>query len=155
MKKLEFLVKLDGREGSEVAALTPPFDVVEVFGTRARVPVVGTINGFPYRSSLMPMGGCHRMVVNRTIRNGAGVKAGDTVRVVMQRDEGERTVAIPPLLKKELARSKTAQKNWDKHSFTHRKEMARAITDVKQEETRARRLKKVMETLKSGKKWTG
>jgi Domain of unknown function (DUF1905) len=70
----------------EVAALRAPFDVVEVFGTRARVPVRGTINGLPYCSSLMPMGGCHRTVVNREIRVGAGVRAGDTVKVVMERE---------------------------------------------------------------------
>jgi len=155
MKKLRFKVKLDGRKGSEVAALTPPFDVVEVFGTRARVPVCGTINGFPFRSSLMPMGGCHRMVVNQTIRKGAGVKGGDTVNVVMERDDQERTVEIPQLLEKQLAKSKTAQANWGKLSYTSRKEIARSITEVKQEETRLRRLAKAMDILKSGKKWTG
>ena len=46
MKKLKFEVKLDGMPGSEVAALSAPFDVEETFGTRARVPVRGTINGF-------------------------------------------------------------------------------------------------------------
>jgi hypothetical protein len=63
MKKLEFTVKLEGR-GTSMSWLNPPFDVVKVFGTRARVPVRGTINGFPFRSSLMPMGGCHGMPVN-------------------------------------------------------------------------------------------
>ena len=95
------------------------------------------------------------MVVNKTIREGAGVKAGDTVSVVMERDEGPRTVDPPPLLKKELARSKTAQANWEKQSFTNQKEMARAILEVKQEETRARRLAKVVDVLKGGKKWMG
>ena len=155
MKEFKFKVKLDGQEGSSGAALTPPFDVVEVFGTRARVPVRGTINGFPYRSSLMPMGGCHRMVVNQTIRDGAGVKAGDTVSVVMQRDDEERTVEPPALLKKQFGRSKAAKEKWDSLPFTHKKEMARSITEAKQEETRARRLNKVMDVLTSSKKWTG
>jgi len=155
MKKFKFKVKLDGMASSEVAALSAPFDVEKIFGTRARVPVRGTINGFPFRSSLMPMGGCHRMVVNKTIREGAAVKAGDTVSVVMERDEGQRTVEPPPVLNKELARSKAAQTNWEKQSFTNRKEMARSIVEVKQEETRVRRLAKVMDVLKNGKKWTG
>ncbi|MGA7379798.1 MAG: DUF1905 domain-containing protein, partial [Terriglobales bacterium] len=68
MKKLKFKVKLVGQEGSSVAALAAPFDVKQVFGTIARVPVRGTINGFRFRSSLMPMGGCHYMAVNRTMR---------------------------------------------------------------------------------------
>jgi Domain of unknown function (DUF1905)/Bacteriocin-protection, YdeI or OmpD-Associated len=155
MKPLKFKIKLDGMERSEVAALSAPFDVEVTFGTKARIPVRGTINGFPFRSSLMPMGGCHRMVVNKTVRDGAGVKAGDTVSVVMERDEGERTIAPPPLLKQELAKSKAARANWEKQSFTNKKEMARAITEVKQEQTRLRRLAKVMDVLKSGKKWRG
>jgi Domain of unknown function (DUF1905)/Bacteriocin-protection, YdeI or OmpD-Associated len=155
MKKLTFKVKLDGVPGMEAAALSTPFDVESTFGTRARVPVRGTINGFPYRSSLMPMDGCHRMVVNREIREGAGVKAGDTVKVVMERDDAPRTVAPPPQLKKELAKNKTAQANWEKLSYTHKKEMARSIVEVKQEETRVRRLAKVMGALKNGKKWMG
>jgi len=155
MKKLQFKVKLEGEAGSSVAALTPPFDVVEVFGTRARVPVRGTINGFPFRSSLMPMGGCHFMVVNRNIREGAGVKAGDTVRVVMVRDDAERLVEPPPWLRQELAKSKTANSNWEKLSYTHKKEIARSLIDAKQEATRIRRLAKAMHILKTGKKWTG
>lgn len=91
MKKLEFRVKLEGKDGSSVAWLNAPFDVAQVFGTRARVPVRGTINGFPFRSSLMPMGGCHGMAVNKTMRKGAGVEAGDVVSVVLERDDAERT----------------------------------------------------------------
>lgn len=155
MGKIRFKVKLDGAESGEGAALSAPFDVEETFGTRARVPVRGTINGFPFRSSLMPMGGCHRMVVNKQMREGAGVKAGDIVSVVLERDEALRTVAPPPLLKKELAKDKAARGNWEKLSFTHQKEMARSINDVKQEETRQRRLARVMDVLTNGKKWTG
>ena len=155
MKKLTFKVKLQGETSSEVAALSAPFDVEKTFGTRGRVPVRGTINGYPFRSSLMPMGGCHRMVVNRAMREGAEVKAGDTVKVVMERDDAPRTVDPPALLKKELAKSKTAQANWEKQSFTFKKEMVRSVVEVKQEETRARRLAKVMDVLKNGKRWTG
>ena len=69
-KKLRFKVKLESVAGSSAAWLNPPFDVPETFGTRARVPVRGTINGFAFRSSLMPMGGCHKMPVNRTLCRG-------------------------------------------------------------------------------------
>jgi hypothetical protein len=168
MTKLEFTVKIEGREIGVVAAIAPPFDVVEVFGTRARVPVRGTINGYPFRSSLMPMGDClpgkgsaskprssHMMPVCKALRDGAGVKPGDTVSVVMERDEGKRTVDVPPLLKKELAKSKTAQANWAKLSFTNQKEIALSIRGAKQEETRLRRLAKAIDILKTGKKWTG
>ena len=122
-KKLRFQAKIDGKEAGVVAAITPPVDVIEWFGTRARVPIRGTINGFPFRSSLMPMGGCHMMPVNKTLCQGAGVKPGDVVDVVMERDVVVRTVEAPPELKKELAKSKAARERWDGLAFTHKKEM--------------------------------
>jgi len=130
--------------------------------------VRGTINGYRFRSSLMPMGNClqasgsssrpspsHMMPVSKALRDGARVKPGDTVSVVMERDEGERTVEVPLLLEKEMAKSKTAQANWEKLSFTNKKEIALSISGAKQEETRLRRLAKAMDILKTGKKWMG
>jgi hypothetical protein len=154
-EKLRFKAKIQGKEAGVVAAITPPVDVAETFGTRGRVPVRGTINGFPFRSSLVPCGGPHMMPVNKGLRTGAGAGPGDIVEVVMERDVEERTVEAPPELKKELAKSKTAQANWEKMSFTNKKEMANCIREAKQEETRVRRLAKVMGILKSGQKWTG
>src|SRR5258707_11068782 len=154
-KKLQFKIKIEGKEAGVVAASTPPVDVAEMFGTRGRVPVRGTINSFPFRSSLMPMGGCHMMPVNRTLCQGAGVKPRDIVDVVMERDAEARIVEAPPELKKELAKSKKAQERWDELVFTHKKEMAVSISGAKQEETRKRRLAKVVRVLKTGEKWTG
>ncbi|MGA2745161.1 MAG: YdeI/OmpD-associated family protein [Candidatus Sulfotelmatobacter sp.] len=154
-KKLRFQAKIHGKEAGVVAAITPPVDVIEWFGTRARVPIRGTINGFAFRSSLMPMGGCHMMPVNKSLCAGAGAKAGDLVDVVMERDVEERTVEAPPELKRELAKSKKAQQRWDELAFTHKKEMANSISGAKQEETKWRRLAKVMAVLKTRAKWTG
>ncbi len=95
------------------------------------------------------------MPVNKLLRAGAGAEPGDMVDVAMERDEEERRVEAPPLLKKALAKNKTAQSNWQKLSFTHKKEMALAIVGAKQEETRVRRLEKIIEILKTGAKWTG
>jgi hypothetical protein len=154
-RKLQFKAKIEGKEAGVVAAIAPPVDVPEYFGTRGRIPIRGTINGFPYRSSLMPMGGCHMMPVNKALCQGAGVKPGDTVEVVMERDEDERKVEAPPQLKKELAKNKKARDKWDALAFTHKKEMAISIRDAKQEETRTRRLAKVMQVLTTRAKWTG
>jgi hypothetical protein len=152
---LRFKAKIEGKEVGVVAAITAPVDVPTFFGTRGRVPVRGTINGYPYRSSLTPCVGRHMMPVNKLLLAGGGAQPGDVVDVVMERDEEERTVEAPPVLKKALAKNKTAQANWEKLSFTHKKEMALAIVGAKQEETRARRLGKIMKVLKTGVKWKG
>ena len=154
-KKLRFRVTLVGQEGSSATGLIFPFDFEKTFATKARVPVRGTINGFPFRSSLMPMGGVYCMAVNKTMRDGARCAAGDEVDVVMERDAAERTIEPPSELKKELAKNKKAQQRWDGLAFTVKKEMAISISGAKQEETRKRRLAKVMQVLKTGAKWTG
>jgi hypothetical protein len=154
-ERLEFRAKIQGKEAGVVAAITPTVDVPETFGTRARIPIRGTINGFAFRSSLMPCGGRHMMPVNKTLCEGAGVKPGDTVDVVMERDEAERTVEPPPQLKKEFVKNKKALARWETLSFSHKKEMALSIREAKQEETRTRRLAKVMRVLTTGAKWTG
>src|SRR3974390_3536754 len=145
----KFKIKLLGQEGSSVAALKPPFDVVEVFQRKGRVPVRGTINGFPFRSSLMNMGDGHMMVVNAELRTGAKCKAGDTVSMVMELDEEKRQVEVPAYLKKIIASEPKAKEAWDKLSFTHQKEYVREIDGAKRPETREKRIAAMMDALRN------
>jgi len=150
MAQHKFTVKLMGQEGSQVAALKPPFDVVEVFGRKGRVPVKGTINGFPFRSSLMNMGEGHMMVVNAELRAGGKCKAGDTVKIVMELDEEARNVEVPAYLKKIINSDPQAKERWAKLSFTHQKEYVREIDGAKKQETRERRIAAMMDVLRRG-----
>src|SRR5256714_8073325 len=148
-----FRVLLDKHESSEATGIKIPFDVQKVFGSRARVPVCGTINGFPSRSSVFPMGGgCHFMAVNKETRAGAKAKAGDTITIIMQRDDEPRIITPPPDFARALKANKTAQAAWDKLSYTHKKEIALAIEDAKKPETRARRIEKAITELTTKKK---
>jgi hypothetical protein len=117
--------------------------------------VKGALNGFPFRSSLMPMGGCHMMPVNQTLCASSGTRPGDIVDVVMERDAEERTVEPPAELARALKKSTVARERWENLAFTRKKEMALSISGARQEETKKRRLAKVMEALKNGGKWTG
>jgi len=147
-----FRVKLEGADNMEVAAMRPPFDVPAVFGTKARVPVRGTVNGYQFRSSLCNMGHGYFMVVNKQMRAGAKCKAGDVVEVVLQRDREERVVEVPAEISKVITSDKTAEKTWDSLSYTHQKEWVRAIGDAKRDETKQARIKKMMEAMKAGKR---
>jgi len=91
--------------------------VVAVFERKGRVPVKGTINEFPFRSSLMNMGDGHMRVVNAQLRAGAKCKAGDTVAVLMELDEDKRTVARPANLMKIIDCDPKARESWPKLSF--------------------------------------
>lgn len=80
----EFKVKLKGNESRSdaTASFTLPFDTREVWG-KAKVPIKVTINGYTWRSTVGNRGGIQYLVVNAAARRHAGVKAGDTVTIVL------------------------------------------------------------------------
>ncbi len=129
------------------AALTCPFDVQEVFGTKARVPVKITVDGHLFRSSLAPMDGCHMMVFNLEMRNKTGYKDGDTIHVLMERDTEPRTVEIPDDVAVALKTNPAACDKLMAYSYSHKKEVIDWINDAKKPETRAKRILKLLERL--------
>ncbi len=133
--------------------LAIPFDVHEVLGSRARVPVRGTLNGFPFRNSLLPNGdGTHSMAVNKQLLAGARAKAGDTVSAVMVLDTAERTVAVPRDLDAALRRTKAAGRAFAGLSHSGKKDFVDWIEQAKRPETRLRRLHDVVAMVIAGKK---
>ena len=143
-----FRAVLEKDTDSSATAIAIPFNVEKAFGSRGRVPVRGTLNGFAFRSSVFPMGGgCHWLVVNRQMREGAKIKAGETISVMMERDDEPRVITPPKDFARALAANKAALAAWDKLSYTHRKEYAKAIEEAKKPETRARRIEKAIAAL--------
>jgi hypothetical protein len=148
-----FRVLLEKHVTSEATGIVIPFDVPKTFGTRARVPVRGKINGYAFRGSLFPVGdGTHYMVVRRELREAAGVRSGQTIAVTLERDDEPRTVPPPADLARALKRDKHARAAWDKLSYTHRREYAELSEGAKRPETRQRRVEKTISQLLAGKK---
>ena len=127
-----------------------PYDTEKEFATKGQVPVKATFNGVPYSGSLVkyrhPL---HMMGVLKSIREQIGKGPGDTVEVVIWRDEAVRTVEVPAQFEK-LIRKEGLLPVFEKLSYTHRKEYCRWITDAKKEETQLKRLGKAIEMLKKG-----
>ncbi len=122
-----------------------PFSVEKAFGTRARVPIAGTMNGFAFRNSLLPLGdGTHRMAVSKVLQAGARAAAGKMVAVSMDIDRSERVVVVPVELKRALARNKAAAKAFGLWSYSRRKELADWVAGAKLPETRLRRAQKAI-----------
>jgi uncharacterized protein YdeI (YjbR/CyaY-like superfamily) len=92
--------------------------------------------------------------VLKGIREQIGKGPGDSVAVVLERDEAERTVEIPPEFAK-LLKKEELLRVFEKLSYTHRKEYCRWITEAKKEETRQTRIAKAVEMLRTGVKTPG
>ena len=128
-----------------------PFSVEKEFGVKGRVAVQGAINGIPFRSSLLPQGGGeHILVVNKELRDRAGVTAGDTANFVLERDDGPREVDLPPELAQALAANAEAQAVFARLSYSHQKEYADYVAAAKRPETRQRRAANSIDLLLQG-----
>ena len=147
-----FRALIERGEGREVCSIHFPFDVEQTFGARGRVPVRGTLNGAPFRSSIFKMHGSHFMVVNRKLREASGVSGGETVPVTVERDTEARVVNPPADFARALKASKEAQATWGTLSYTHRREHVEHIEEAKRPETRQRRIEKSIQTLAAGRK---
>jgi hypothetical protein len=133
--------------------LTVPCDVEALLGSKSRIPIKGTIDGLPFRSSLMPQGsGTFILVVNKEIRDQVGKHAGDSVTVVMEPDSGVRTVVIPEDLYDALAIHPQVKDIFEGFSYSHQKEYVDWITSAKKTETRSTRIEKALVMIADKKK---
>jgi hypothetical protein len=146
----EFKVKLKGDESRDdgTASFALPFDTREVWG-KAKVPVKVTINGYTWRSTVGNRGGIQYLVVNAAARRHAGVKAGDTVTIVLAPDTEKRDIEIPIQLRRALGAKLTEKLK--SLSFSHKKEFVVWYSEAKKEDTRARRVDKMKAMLSEGK----
>jgi hypothetical protein len=135
----------EGRGGG--AFVTVPFDVKAAYGS-ARPRVLVTFDGEPYRGSIAPMGGVSLIGVLKEIRGKIGKGIGDTVRVTVEADTAPREIDIPEDAAAAL-RQADLQAEFDKLSYTHRKEHINAIAEAKQPQTRQRRIDKMIEMLRA------
>jgi len=150
MSKIQFSVVLKStapRAPGGVAIYTSRA-ISAKLGTRARVNVVGAINGHAFRNSMFPTGtGTHYMVVNRQIRDAIGVGVGDRVKVVMEVDAAPRVVEVPADVRKALAKSQKARAAFQKLPPSHQREYLEYVEEAKRPETRARRIEKTIAQL--------
>ena len=154
LPKRKFQVRLEFMgPGGSWTCIRLPFSVEEVFGTKARLAVKGTINDFAFRSSVFPDGsGAHIMMINKAMQKGSGSKAGDIARVVMERDDTPRTLSVPKDLGNAIANERETEERWEAFSYSWKKEYLDWIEAAKREETRARRIEKAVTLVSAGKR---
>jgi hypothetical protein len=152
--KQEFKAKLMAKgPGGAWTYLPIPFDVNQVFGSKARVSVAGTINGFSFRNSLMPEGDrTHSMMVSKELQTGANAHAGDLVSVTLEPDAENRHISIPPELEAALTENPRAASVFQTMTYSQKKEYVDWILNAKQATTKASRVAKAIDLLAAGKK---
>ncbi|HWI42690.1 MAG TPA: YdeI/OmpD-associated family protein [Nocardioides sp.] len=149
MDEQTFRVVLQATSGNNVAVVVPD-EVVAAFDRGKRVPVVVTIDGgYSYANTISSMGGRFLISFNAETRAATGRSAGDEVEVHLKADDAPRTVEMPAALAEAIKGDPAAETAWLALSPSRKKEHARSIESAKGEDTRARRVAKVLEALRS------
>ena len=124
-----------------------PGDVVESLGSGKRPLVRVTIdNNYTYRSAIAVMGGKFMISLSKAHRNAAGVQGGDEVEIAVELDIEARSVDIPADLKDALVKANVLDA-FEKSAPSMKKEYVRQVQESKKQETRERRIAKIVEKL--------
>jgi len=115
-------------------------------------PVVVTINGQSYRSSVAVMGGQYMVGVSAANRELTGAAAGETVEVGLEVDTQPRIIEVPQDLAAALDAEPGAKAFYETLNYSSQRRYVEPIGDAKTPATRARRIAKVVADLKAGKK---
>ncbi|MBV9990425.1 MAG: DUF1905 domain-containing protein [Alphaproteobacteria bacterium] len=138
--------------GDAWLALDIPFDVEKVFGSRGRVSVKVVLSGETFHTSIFPTGnGGHHMMFNKAMQKASGAKAGDTVTMSLERDEGTEP-EIPAALLAALKSDKDAAARFKALTPAGRREYIAWIVSAKREGTRVDRSAKALRMVMAGKK---
>jgi hypothetical protein len=136
-------------EGMNATGLPVPVEVVAAFSKGKRPKVKVSLNSYTYRSTVAAYGDDFMLPLSQEHREAAGVQAGDTVEVTLELDTEPRTVEVPDVLAAALAEN-DLRDAFDALSYTMRKEYVRQVTMAKAEETRQRRIAKIVAKLNDG-----
>jgi hypothetical protein len=141
MEIYEFDAEIKKQDSIDATFVEFPYDVEKEFGVKGQVKIWAAFDGCEYRGSLAKMGhSCHILGMTQKIRAEIGKKPGDTVHVILKKDEEPRIVEIPEELKKLLQGNEQAMNFFNTLSYTNQKAYADWIISAKKIETREKRV---------------
>jgi hypothetical protein len=146
MSELRLHTVLTGR--GPAAAILLSDEEVASFGAGKAFPVAVTIGGRTARLRVARMGSENMIGFSKAVRADLGLEIGQEVDAVIRVDSAERTVDVPAELAAALDADPAVRAAFDALSYSVRKEHARTVADAKQEETRNRRIAKIVESLR-------
>jgi len=125
-----------------------PADISKRLGGGSTVPVMGTVDSVPLRSTLVPRGrGCYRLAIHGDIRKKLGVDIGAVIEAAIAIDEESREPELPPALVLALRNAPRAQKQFRAMTTALRRQIVRYLVAVKSQATLERRVQKFVARL--------
>lgn len=131
--------------GNNTGIEVPAAKLAEL-GAGKKPPVVVTVGGYSYQSTVAVMGGKFVLPLSKAHREAAQLKGGDRIEVTLELETAPRTVEVPHDLAAALADA-GATERFAVLAASRRKEHARQVEEARTAETRARRIAKIVAEL--------
>jgi len=144
-RRLSFHTKIL-QTGANTTGIRIPAEIVEGLGAGKQPLVCVTLNGYTYRSAVAVMSGAFMVGLSAENRQASGVHGGDELDVIIELDLQPRTVTIPEDLLSALSAAGRIPA-FEAAAPSMRKEYVRQVEEAKTQETRERRIAKIVEKL--------
>lgn len=111
-------------------------EIFKAFGKdKGQIPVKGSINGKPYKQTLVKYSSDWRLYINTVMLAKSPKRIGETLEVTIAFDTEDRSLTPHPKLIKALEENKEAKTVFDNLPPSKQKEIVRYISALKKEET--------------------
>jgi hypothetical protein len=128
-----------------------PDDVMERLGRGKRPPVLVTVNGYEYRSTVAVMGGRYLISLSAAVRAATGLKGGDPISVVLRVADTPREVEVPADFAAAMEQQEPARQFFDGLSSSLQRYHVDNVNAARAPETRQRRIDKSVGLFLAGK----
>ena len=132
--------------GKNTTGIQVPEEIIMKLGSGKRPLVRVTLKNYTYRSAVAVMDGKFMVGLSAENRRAADVQGGEEVDITIELDLEPRTVEIPTDLKNAL-KDAGALEAFENSAPSIRKEYVRQVEEAKAQETRERRIAKIVEKL--------
>lgn len=136
--------------GNNTGVVVPP-ELLEALEAGRRPPVLVSLNGYEYRTTVGVMGGIPMVSVSAAIRAATGLRAGDAITVTLTVTDAPREVDVPADLAAALAEHPDAEAFFGTLANSVQRFHVDNVNGAKAPETRQRRIDKAIALFLAGK----
>lgn len=119
------------------------------------IPIHGSLNGKPYKQTLVKYAGAWRLYINTTMLENSPKRIGETIELTVAYDSSDRTIEPHPKLLQALEANPEAKEVFDHLSPSRRLEIVRYIASLKTEESIIRNISKAIGFLLGNERFVG
>ena len=131
----------------------PPERVLaEVFRSAGRssgpIQVCGSLNDVPFIQTLVKYRGAWRLYINGAMLKASGLAVGNKTTIEIEFDVRPRSVPMPALLRRALAKDAEASAAFDKLTPSRKKEIFRYLSSLKTDASIERNIERLLAQLR-------